>query len=166
MKALVEGLGDITAHVDCHNIISQVSDYCLFYPRFANQPNNVMTEMLSEISDHGDYVTWGSSTLASFSNWVGIKHGTTSFLPEVYEGRSGKPRGAQEMWRSVYYLGNIISKLSKLDTNKEGRIANQPIVKSLVYSSRFDKKILSLFHLSLKRLSTYVNDTTTFPSHS
>ena len=78
MKALVEGLGDITAHVDCHNIISQVSDYCLFYPRFANQPNNVMTEMLSEISDHGDYVTWGSSTLASFSNWVGIKHGTTS----------------------------------------------------------------------------------------
>ena len=68
MKALVEGLGDITAHVDCHNIISQVSDYCLFYPRFANQPNNVMTEMLSEMSDHGDYVTWGSSTLASFSN--------------------------------------------------------------------------------------------------
>lgn len=50
MKALVEGLGDITAHVDCHNIISQVSDYCLFYPRFANQPNNVMTEMLSEMS--------------------------------------------------------------------------------------------------------------------
>ena len=49
------------------------------------------------------------------------------------------------MWRSVYYLGNIISKLSKLDTNKEGRIANQPIVKSLVYSSRFDKKILNLF---------------------
>ena len=62
----------------------------------------------------------------------------------MYEGRAGKPRGAQEMWRSVY-LGNIISKLSKLDTNKEGRIANQPIVKSLVYSSRFDKKILSLF---------------------
>ena len=61
-------------------------------------------------------------------------------LPEVYEGRAGKPRGAQEMWRSVYYLGNIIVKLAKLDTNKEGRIANQPIVKSLVYSSRFDKK--------------------------
>ena len=151
MKALVESLGDITAHVDCHNIISQVSDYCLFYPRFANQPNNVMTEMLSEMSDHGDYVTWGSSTLASFSNWVGIKHGTTSFLPEVYEGRAGKPRGAQEMWRSVYYLGNIISKLSKLDTNKEGRIANQPIVKSLVYSSRFDKKDTKPFSLIAKK---------------
>ena len=151
MKALVESLGDITAHVDCHNIISQVSDYCLFYPRFANQPNNVMTEMLSEISDHGDYVTWGSSTLASFSNWVGIKHGTTSFLPEVYEGRAGKPRGAQEMWRSVYYLGNIIVKLAKLDTNKEGRIANQPIVKSLVYSSRFDKKDTKPFSLIAKK---------------
>ena len=105
-----------------------------------------MTEMLSEMSDHGDYVTWGSSTLASFSNWVGISY----FLPEVYEGRAGKPRGAQEMWRSVYYLGNIISKLSKLDTNKEGRIANQPIVKSLVYSSRFDKKILNLFLIAKK----------------
>ncbi|SLB90592.1 Zinc carboxypeptidase [Mycobacteroides abscessus subsp. massiliense] len=151
MKALVESLGDITAHVDCHNIVSQVSDYCLFYPRFANQPNNVMTELLSEISDHGDYVTWGSSTLASFSNWVGIKRGTTSFLPEVYEGRAGKPRGAQEMWRSVYYLGNIIVKLAKLDTNKEGRIANQPILKSLVYSSRFDKKDTKPFSLIAKK---------------
>ena len=151
MKALVESLGDITAHVDCHNIVSQLSDYCLFYPRFANQPNNVMTELLSEISDHGDYVTWGSSTLASFSNWVGINHGTTSFLPEVYEGRAGKPRGAQEMWRSVYYLGNIIVKLAKLDTNKEGRIANQPIVKSLVYSSRFDKKDTKPFSLIAKK---------------
>ena len=165
MKALVESLGDITAHVDCHNIVSQVSDYCLFYPRFANQPNNVMTELLSEISDHGDYVTWGSSTLASFSNWVGINHGTTSFLPEVYEGRAGKPRGAQEMWRSVYYLGNIIVKLAKLDTNKEGRIANQPIVKSLVYSSRFDKRILN-HSLIAKRLPTYANDTTKVPSYS
>lgn len=151
MKALVEGVGDITAHVDCHNIISQVSDYCLFYPRFANQPNNVMTEMLSEMSDHGDYVTWGSSTLASFSNWVGIKHGTTSFLPEVYEGRAGVPRGAQEMWRSVYYLGNIICKLAKLDNSREGRIANQPIVKSLVYSSRFDKKDTKPFSLIAKK---------------
>lgn len=151
VKALVEGVGDITAHVDCHNIISQVSDYCLFYPRFANQPNNVMTEMLSEMSDHGDYVTWGSSTLASFSNWVGIKHGTTSFLPEVYEGRAGVPRGAQEMWRSVYYLGNIICKLAKLDNSREGRIANQPIVKSLVYSSRFDKKDTKPFSLIAKK---------------
>ena len=45
MKALVK-FSDITAHVDCHNIVSQVSDYCLFYPRFANQPNNVMTEFI------------------------------------------------------------------------------------------------------------------------
>lgn len=86
-------------------------------------------------------------------------------MPEVYEGRAGKPRGAQEMWRSVYYLGNIIVKLAKLDTNKEGRIANQPIVKSLVYSSRFDKRILN-HSLIAKRLPTYANDTTKVPSYS
>ena len=67
MKALVEGL-EILQLTSIVITLSQVSDYCLFYPRFANQPNNVMTEMLSEMSDHGDYVTWGSSTLASFSN--------------------------------------------------------------------------------------------------
>lgn len=39
---------------------------------------------------------------------VGIKRNITSFLPEVYEGRAGQPRGAEEMWRSVYFLGNII----------------------------------------------------------
>ena len=105
MKTLVESLDEITAHMDCHNIVSQVSDYCLFYPRFANQPNNEMTQLLTEMSDYGDYVTWGSSTLASFSNWVGVTKGITSFLPEVYEGRSGKPRGPEEMWRSVYFLG-------------------------------------------------------------
>lgn len=68
MKSLFEGLGDIAGHVDCHNIVSQVSDYCLFYPRFANQPNNIMTQLLQDMSNYGDYVTWGSSTPASFSN--------------------------------------------------------------------------------------------------
>ena len=102
MKTLVESLDEITAHMDCHNIVSQVSDYCLFYPRFANQPNNEMTQLLMELSNYGDYVTWGSSTLASFSNWVGITKGITSFLPEVYEGRAGKPRGAEEMLSLIH----------------------------------------------------------------
>ena len=73
MKKLVEGLNHITAHVDCHNIVSQVSDYCLFYPRFSNQDHNLMTQFMQDVSNHGDFVTWGSSTLSSFSNWVGIK---------------------------------------------------------------------------------------------
>ena len=81
MKALVESLDEITAHMDCHNIVSQVSDYCLFYPRFANQPNNEMTQLLMGYQIM--VIMRGSSTLASFSNWVGITKGITSFLPEV-----------------------------------------------------------------------------------
>ena len=149
MKTLVESLDEITAHMDCHNIVSQVSDYCLFYPRFANQPNNEMTQLLMELSNYGDYVTWGSSTLASFSNWVGITKGITSFLPEVYEGR-GKPRGAEEMWRSVYYLGNILLRLSSLYNGQNGRTANEPIVKSFVYSSRYNNSGVKPFSLIAK----------------
>lgn len=89
MKSLFEGLGDIAGHVDCHNIVSQVSDYCLFYPRFANQPNNIMTQLLQDMSNYGDYVTWGSSTLASFSNWVGIKeislHSYLKYMKDVQD---------------------------------------------------------------------------------
>ncbi|MFL0593341.1 M14 family metallopeptidase [Staphylococcus caprae] len=147
MKSLFEGLGDIAGHVDCHNIISQVSDYCLFYPRFANQPNNIMTQLLQDMSDYGDYVTWGSSTLASFSNWVGIKRNITSFLPEVYEGRAGQPRGAEEMWRSVYFLGNIILRLAQANVSKNGRTATEPIAKSFVYSDRYKSKGSSPFSL-------------------
>lgn len=150
MKTLVESLDEITAHMDCHNIVSQVSDYCLFYPRFANQPNNEMTQLLMELSNYGDYVTWGSSTLASFSNWVGITKGITSFLPEVYEGRAGKPRGAEEMWRSVYYLGNILLRLSSLYNGQNGRTANEPIVKSFVYSSRYNNSGVKPFSLIAK----------------
>ena len=88
MKSLFEGLGDIAGHVDCHNIVSQVSDYCLFYPRFANQPN-IMTQLLQDMSNYGDYVTWGSSTLASFSNWVGIKeislHSYLKYMKDVQD---------------------------------------------------------------------------------
>lgn len=147
MKALFEGLSDVAGHIDCHNIVSQVSDYCLFYPRFANQQNNVMTELLQDMSEYGDYVTWGSSTLASFSNWVGINKEITSYLPEVYEGRAGKPRSAQEMWRSVYYLGNIILRIAQSNVSKNGRTSAQPIAKSFVYSDRFNNKGINPFSL-------------------
>lgn len=150
MKNMFDNLDHVTAHVDCHNIISQISDYCLFYPRFAEQQNNVMTEMLHEMQDTGDYVTWGSSTLASFSNWVGIKKEITSFLPEIYEGRAGKPRGAGEMWRSVYFLGNIVLKLATSVTRKHGRTSAEPIAKSFVYSSRYNGKGIKPFSLIAK----------------
>ena len=150
MKSLVESLGRFAGHMDCHNIVSQVSDYCLFYPRFSNQPNNDMTNLLSDMSNYGDYITWGSSTLSSFSNWVGISKNITSFLPEVYEGRAGKPRSAPEMWRSVYFLGNILTKLATMRSNNAGRTVTEPIVKSFVYSSRYNSTGIKPFSLVAK----------------
>lgn len=150
MRKFFQGLSNVTGHVDCHNITSQVSDYCLFYPRFSNQQNNIMTEMMHEMQDYGDYVTWGSSTLSSFSNWVGINQEISSFLPEIYEGRAGKPRSSGEMWRSVYFIGNIVMKLASATTSKHGRTALEPIAKSFVYSSRFNSKGIKPFSLIAK----------------
>lgn len=150
MRKFFEDLEHVTGHVDCHNITSQVSDYCLFYPRFSNQQNNIMTEMMHEMQDYGDYVTWGSSTLSSFSNWVGINENITSYLPEIYEGRAGKPRSSGEMWRSVYFIGNIVLKLATSATRKHGRTSKEPIIKSFVYSSRFDSKGIKPFSLIAK----------------
>lgn len=147
MKKLVEGLNHVTAHVDCHNIVSQVSDYCLFYPRFSNQDHNLMTQFMQDVSNHGDYVTWGSSTLSSFSNWVGIKKDITSYLPEIYEGRAGKPRGAEEMWRSVNFLGNIIIRLMQTNNSGQGRTSNEAFAKSFVYSDRYNNKGVPTFSL-------------------
>ena len=147
MKKLVEGLNHITAHVDCHNIVSQVSDYCLFYPRFSNQDHNLMTQFMQDVSNHGDLVTWGSSTLSSFSNWVGIKKNITSYLPEIYEGRAGKPRGAEEMWRSVNFLGNIIIRLMQTNNSGQGRTSNEAFAKSFVYSDRYNNKGVPTFSL-------------------
>lgn len=147
MKKFVESIRDITAHVDCHNIISQPSDECLFYPRFSNQSHNAMTELLNEISDRGDYVTWGSSTLSSFSNWVGIVKDITSYLPEIYEGRSGEPRGPQEMWRSVNFIGNICIRLMQTNNSKRGRTALEPFAKTFVYNDRYNNKGVEPFRL-------------------
>lgn len=150
MRNMFGNIDHVTGHVDCHNIVSQVSDYCLFYPRFGNQQNNDLTEMMHEMQDTGDYVTWGSSTLASFSNWVGITKDITSFLPEIYEGRAGVPRGAAEMWRSVYFIGNIILKIAQAESREDGRTANEPIVKSFVYSSRYNGPGVEPFSLIAK----------------
>ncbi len=39
---------------------------------WANQKNNNMTHLINNLKSNGDLVVWGSSTLSSFSNWVGI----------------------------------------------------------------------------------------------
>lgn len=137
MKAFIESFENVTGHIDCHNIISQVSDYCVFYPRFANQPNNEIFQVVKDMSRQGDYVTWGSSTLSSFSNWVGIGRNITSILPEIYEGRAGERRGSGEMKRSMYFLGNLILKMARLDNIGLGRTSNEPFAKAFVYNDRY-----------------------------
>ena len=37
MRNLVQRIDNLTAHLDLHDIISVNNDYCLFYPRWANQ---------------------------------------------------------------------------------------------------------------------------------
>lgn len=138
MKDFIESFENVTGHIDCHNIISQVSDYCVFYPRFANQPNNELFQTMKDMSKRGDYVTWGSSTLASFSNWVGIQRNITSILPEIYEGRAGERRGSEEMKRSMYFLGNLILKMSRLQNLGLGKTSNEPFAKAFVYNDRYN----------------------------
>ena len=54
------------------------------------------------------------------------------------------------MWRSVYYLGNILLRLSSLYNGQNGRTANEPIVKSFVYSSRYNNSGVKPFSLIAK----------------
>ena len=138
MRDLIKSYSGVVAHIDCHNIVSQVSDYCVFYPRFANQQNNEIFQTLKDMSKQGDYVTWGSSTLSSFSNWVGINADISSYLPEVYEGRAGERRGAGEMRRSMYFLGNLIIRASRFSEIGLGRTSNEPFAKAFVYNDRYN----------------------------
>ena len=52
--------------------------------------NNNMTQLINNLKSNGDLVVWGSSTLSSFSNWVGIRNKTTSYLSEINENVSVK----------------------------------------------------------------------------
>ena len=54
------------------------------------------------------------------------------------------------MWRSVYFLGNILLRLSSLYNGQNGRTANEPIVKSFVYSSRYNNSGVKPFSLIAK----------------
>lgn len=153
MRDLIESYSNVIAHIDCHNIVSQVSDYCVFYPRFSNQQNNEIFQTLKDMSKQGDYVTWGSSTLSSFSNWVGINKDISSFLPEVYEGRAGERRGVGEMRRSIYYLGNLILRAARFEEIGLGRTSNEPFAKSFIYNDRYNSA--NTPKLSLQAVSKY-----------
>ncbi|SQJ13748.1 hypothetical phage peptidase [Staphylococcus auricularis] len=73
MRQLVQSISGLTAHIDLHDIISVKADYCLFYPRWAKQSTNRMAQLINKLKNEGDLVVWGSSTLGSLSNWVGVK---------------------------------------------------------------------------------------------
>lgn len=54
MRKLVQSIDNLTTHLDLYDIISVVNDYCLFYPRWANQDNNNMTSLINAMSGKGD----------------------------------------------------------------------------------------------------------------
>lgn len=140
MRNLVQSIDGLTAHVDLHDIISSVNDYCLFYPRWANQENNNMTRLINELSNKGDLIVWGSSTLSSFSNWVAIKMKVTSYLSETYEGRVGQKKGSAEMQRTIRWNGNIIFRMAQLNSTQKGQTADDSFIKVIVYDDRFNGK--------------------------
>ncbi|WP_278925345.1 M14 family metallopeptidase [Staphylococcus auricularis] len=140
MRDLVQSLDHLTAHLDLHDIISVANDYCMFYPRWAQQSNNRMASLIHALSDTGDLVVWGSSTVASFSNWVGVEMKTTSYLSEFNEGRVGEKKGVNEMWRSVRWVGNVIFRLAQLEAYQQGQTSLDPFMKVFIYDDRFNDK--------------------------
>ena len=104
-----------------------------------------MTQFMQDVSNHGDYVTWGSSTLSSFSNWVGIKKTSLLICQKFMKGVPVKPRGAEEMWRSVNFLGNIIIRLMQTNNSGQGRTSNEAFAKTFVYSDRYNNKGVQTF---------------------
>lgn len=140
MRKLVQSIDNLTAHLDLHDIISVKNDYCLFYPRWASQENNNMTQLINNLSSNGDLVVWGSSTLASFSNWVGIRMKTTSYLSEINEGRVGEKKGEAEMRRSVRWVGNVLFKMAQLKSKQKGQTSTDPFIKVIVYDDKFNNK--------------------------
>lgn len=140
IRDLVQSIDNLNAHLDTHDIISVANDYCLFYPRWSKQANNEMAQLINELSDKGDYIVWGSSYLSSLSNWVGIENNTTSYLSELYEGRTGDKKSSTEMKRSVRWVGNLIFKLASIENNAKAQTSNDPIIKSFVYDDKFSGK--------------------------
>ena len=80
--------------------------------------NNNMTQLINNLKSNGDLVVWGSSTLSSFSNWVGIRNKTTSYLSEINEKRVGEKKSPEEMRRSVRWVGNVILEWHNLNLTK------------------------------------------------
>lgn len=140
MKNLLQSIDNLTAHLDLHDIISVKNDYCLFYPRWANQENNNMTNLINSLKNKGDYVVWGSSTLSSFSNWVAIKMKVTSYLSELNEGRLGERKSAVEMKRSTRWIGNVVFRMAQLKSTQAGQTSDDPLLKVFIYDDKFSGK--------------------------
>lgn len=151
IRKLVNNLDDVTAHVDLHDIVSVVNDYCIFYPRWANQENNHMSALIEKLRKKDDYLVWGSSTLSSLSNWLGIKENITSFLAEIYEGRAGEPKSASEMTRTVRWISNIIFTLSHMEKKQKSGTINDTFGKIFNYNDKYSLNDSSDLTLSPKQ---------------
>lgn len=151
MRSLVQRIDNLTAHLDLHDIISVNNDYCLFYPRWANQKNNNMTHLINNLKSNGDLVVWGSSTLSSFSNWVGIRNKTTSYLSEINEKRVGEKKSPEEMRRSVRWVGNVIFRMAQFESYQNGQTSLDPFIKVMIYDDRFNNKTSEVITLRAER---------------
>ena len=151
MRQLVQSISGLTAHIDLHDIISVKADYCLFYPRWAKQSTNRMAQLINKLKNEGDLVVWGSSTLGSLSNWVGVKNNVTSYLSELNEGRVGDKKSPAEMRRSVRWIGNLVFELCQLESEQNGQTSNDPFIKAMIYDDKFNDKTSEVITLRKDR---------------
>ncbi|TBW67533.1 DUF2817 domain-containing protein, partial [Staphylococcus capitis] len=86
-----------------------------------------------------------------FSNWVGIRNKTTSYLSEINEKRVGEKKSPEEMRRSVRWVGNVIFRMAQFESYQNGQTSLDPFIKVMVYDDRFNNKTSEVITLRAER---------------
>lgn len=117
VKKVVEDIKDdnFVASIDLHTITTIDAEKVLYYPRFQSNAINELARVVknyqSELDNNREI--FSSSTVPTFSNWIGHITGANVCNPEWNNTVYGGSRNAFLMRKHVEWIGNIIITLAK-----------------------------------------------------
>lgn len=117
VKQVVEDIqnDNFVASIDLHTITTIDAEKVLYYPRFQSNAINELARVVknyqSELDNNREI--FSSSTVPTFSNWIGYITGVNACNPEWNNTVYGGSRNAFLMRKHVEWIGNIIIALAK-----------------------------------------------------
>lgn len=117
VKQVVEDIrnDNFVASIDLHTITTIDAEKILYYPRFQSNDMNELARVVKNYKSELDNnrQIYSSSTVPTFSNWIGYSTGVNACNPEWNNTTYGGSRDAFLMRKHVEWIGNIIIALAK-----------------------------------------------------